>query len=200
MLTIVNGAPMTQSLNQQSQEKSSAETKQICISYDTSQVLPFWWDYLILIACINAISGPSMHIHYQTNFACKHISQAHRIKQIIEDYITHQKQKNTLWNILPQFLETCLSWTLVFTYFKCLHLSHSSILEFGRQHKIKQLPQELPDLWMPLITTERAKTLMPKWIKWSWIETQKSCWPAKLWGAFYSFWCESQPFRWINLI
>jgi len=31
-----------------------------------------------------------------------------------------------------QFFETCFLSKLVFTYFKCLHFSHSSIVEFGR--------------------------------------------------------------------
>ena len=35
---------------------------------------------------------------------------------------------------------------LVFTYFKCLYFSHSSILKFGGGHAIKQLARESPDL------------------------------------------------------
>jgi len=48
--------------------------------------------------------------------------------------------------ILIQFLKLVFLSKLVFTYFKCLHFRHSSILEFGGGHTVKQLPRESPDL------------------------------------------------------
>jgi len=43
--------------------------------------------------------------------------------------------------------------TLVFTYFKGLYFSHSSILQFGKEHTIKQLPLASSGLHAPLIVT-----------------------------------------------
>jgi len=58
------------------------------------------------------------------------MSQAYRIKQIIENLT--QKQKMLFEFILIQFLKNYLLVKTSFYLFQCLHFSHSSILEFGR--------------------------------------------------------------------
>jgi len=69
------------------------------------------------------------------------MSQAHRLKQNIKN-LTHLKTKI----ILIQFFKTCLLVKTTFYLFQMPVFSHSSILEFGGGHTIKQLTRESPDL------------------------------------------------------
>ena len=56
------------------------------------------------------------------------------------------KTKNTPWSIFNSILKTCFLSKLVFTHFKCLNFSRSSILEFGRGEYNQGFPQASPDL------------------------------------------------------
>jgi len=74
---------------------------------------------------------------------------------------------------------------LVFTYFKCLYFSHSSILEFCGGHAIKQLSRESPDLsacpWLLRIQIWCLENFLSFYgltnfmFKWIWCGSEGSC-------------------------
>ena len=67
-------------------------------------------------------------------------SQSHRIKQIIKRNTL--KAKRILWILFNSIFQNF--WFVITSW---LYISHSSILEFGGRHTIKQLPRESPDLF-----------------------------------------------------
>ena len=104
---------------------------------------PVWY----VLAWINAISNSSTH---SLSMSGRNLPMNRCIKPTEQNKLlkpdTLKTKKYTLNSFKFNFWKLFYSSKLGYTYFKCLYFSHSSILEFGGGHTIKQLPQESPDL------------------------------------------------------
>jgi len=92
--------------------------------------------------------------------------------------------------ILIRFFKTYLFVKPVFTYSKWLYFWHSSILEFGGGHGIKQLPRESPHPWPLVVTTTDLmfrKIFEPLWLDKLHVEMDLVWFWGNLWWFFVGY-------------